>query len=82
MIFIAIIQDSLEFVSPTWEFLKTSSDFRVNAVYFFPEDAMKGLRESLADIVILDLHSPHHGGMEWKIKLAGNFEACCCAGIL
>jgi len=65
MISIAIIQDSLEFVSPAREFLRTSTDFRVNAIYFFPEDAMKGMRENPADIVILDLHSRHHGGIEW-----------------
>lgn len=66
---IAIIQDSLEFVSPVWETLRTANDFRVTGIYYFPRDAFKGLQESPADIVILDLHSPQYRGLEWMKEI-------------
>jgi two-component system, NarL family, response regulator LiaR len=66
---IAIIQDSLEFVSPVWETLRTAADFRVTGIYYFPGDAIKGLQESPAEIVILDLHSRQHRGLEWMKEI-------------
>src|ERR1022692_3786151 len=69
MIPIAIIRDSLEFISPAREILRKSIDFIVTGIYYFLEDALQGLRESPADIVILDMHHKHYGGIEWMKEI-------------
>jgi DNA-binding NarL/FixJ family response regulator len=62
---IAIIRDSLEFVSPAQEIVRKTFDFRVTGIYYFPEDALQGLQKNPAHIVILDLHYKQDGGIEW-----------------
>jgi len=54
---IAIIQDDIKFVSNLPDILETYGDFHVASVYYFIEDAQKGLQENPVDIVILDMKS-------------------------
>lgn len=66
---IAIILDSLEFISPAQEIFRKDFDFYVAGIYYSREDALKGLSESPAHIAILDLHYEQHGGIEWMKEI-------------
>lgn len=64
MIPIAIIQDNMEFISPLPGILERSGDFYVTRIYYFIEDALKGLQETPVDIIILDIKSPSNEYIE------------------
>jgi DNA-binding NarL/FixJ family response regulator len=69
MVPIAIIQDDLVFDSPFREILRTSIYFCITGTYYSPEQALKGLLESPADIVIVDAHCTQYGAIEWMKEI-------------
>jgi DNA-binding NarL/FixJ family response regulator len=69
MIPVAIIQDNMQFVSVLPGIIEKSGHFCVSRIYYFINDALSGLRENPADIVILDMALQHNEVIEWMKEI-------------